>query len=279
MPTILSLSSQVARGLVGQAVNGFVWQRLGFDVTLLPTVVLSNRPDYPHCAGERLSAERLDAMFQALEQNGFLQDIAAIFTGYLPSAEHVSLAARWIERLKADSPGLVYCCDPIFGDEPDGLYVAEEAAASLRDTLVPMADILTPNRFELGWLTGAEIATQDDAVVAARRLGPLVLATSSPCDRPDELANLAVSAGDAWRAVSAFREHVPHGTGDLTAALFLAHYLRGASLQETLALTAGALESVIAASVGRQDLALIAEQDRWASAGPGPVERIPAGGQ
>jgi pyridoxine kinase len=72
---------------------------------------------------------------------------------------------------------------------------------------------------------------------------------------------------------------VPHGTGDLTAALFLAHYLRGASLQETLALTAGALESVIAASVGREELALIAEQARWASAGPASVERIPAGGQ
>ncbi|HKJ61604.1 MAG TPA: pyridoxal kinase, partial [Hyphomicrobiales bacterium] len=138
MPTILSLSSQVARGLVGQAVSGFVWQRLGFDVTMLPTVILSNRPDYPHCAGERLGAEQLDAMLQALEANGFLQDVTAIFTGYLPGAEHVSLAARWIGRLKSERPGIVYCCDPIFGDEPGGLYIAEEAAVSLRDTLVPM---------------------------------------------------------------------------------------------------------------------------------------------
>jgi pyridoxine kinase len=279
MPTILSLSSQVARGLVGQTVSGFVWQRLGFDVALLPTVILSNRPDYPHVAGERLSAERLDAMFEALARNGFLADVSAIFTGYLPSAEHVMLAARWVERLKADRPAIVFCCDPIFGDEPGGLYIAEEAAAALRDRLVPMADILTPNRFELGWLTGGVIATQDDAVTAARRLGPLVLATSAPCDNPGEIANLAVSPDEIWQARGSLRQHVPHGTGDLTAALFLAHHLRGSPLPDTLALTAGALEIVIAASVGRDDLALIAEQDRWANAGPSRVERIPAGGR
>lgn len=274
MPTILSLSSQVARGLVGHAVNGFVWQRLGFDVTMLPTVILSNRPDYPHCAGERLSAERLDAMFRALERNGFLRDINAIFTGYLPSAEHVSFAARWIGRLKSDHPGIVYCCDPIFGDEPDGLYIPEEAARALAETLVPVADVLTPNRYELGWLAGREIATQDDAIAAARSLGPLVLATSSPCNAPGKLANLAVSQGKVLRALSAFREDVPHGTGDLTAALFLAHYLHSRSVKDALALTVGALESVIAASIGREDLALIAGQDRWTAPAAWPVEHL-----
>lgn len=279
MPRILSLSSQVAHGLVGQAVNGFVWQRLGFDVTMLPTVILSNRPDYPHCAGERLSVERLDAMFRALEQNGFLGDISAIFTGYLPSAEHISLAAHWIGRLKSEQPRIVYCCDPIAGDEPGGLYIAEDAATALRDMLVPMADILTPNRFELGWLAGREIATRQDAIAAARRLCPLVLATSAPCEYPGELANLTVSANEIWQAKTALRENIPHGTGDLAAALFLAHYLRKpTSLQDTLALTAGALEAVIAGSIGREELALAAEQDLWSSPGIWPVERVTADG-
>ena len=274
MPTLLSLSSQVARGLVGQAVNGFVWQRLGFDVTMLPTVILSNRPDYPHCAGERLSAEQLDAMLQALDRNGFLEDISAIFTGYLPSAEHVSLVARWIGQLKSDKPNMIYCCDPIFGDEPGGLYIAEEAAAALRDRLVPLADILTPNRFELGWLSERKNETQNDAIAAARRLGPLVLATSSPCENARELANLAISADEAWQARAALRENVPRGTGDLTAALFLAHHMRKNTLQDTLAMTAGALEAVIAASIGREELALIASQDHWTMPEIWPVERI-----
>ncbi|MBX2805634.1 MAG: pyridoxal kinase [Hyphomicrobiales bacterium] len=274
MPAILSLSSQVARGLVGHAVNGFVWQRLGFDVTLLPTVILSNRPDYPHYSGEAVRAEQLDAMLGALQANGFLRDVSAIFTGYLPSASHVALARTWIGRLKSERPDIVYCCDPIFGDEPHGLYVAEEAASALRDELVPIADIVTPNRFELGWLTGHEIKVKADAVAAARGLGPLVLATSAPCDEPGYLANIAVNEQEAWAAISAFRKHVPHGTGDLAAALFLARHLRGNSVRDTLALTAGALETVIDASVGRADLALISQQEQWVNASASPVRLI-----
>ncbi len=274
MPLILSLSSQVARGHVGNSASGFVWQRLGFEVIALPTVVLSNRPDYSHCAGESLSAARLDAMLGALDANGFLDGLDAVFTGYLPGAEHFWLAARWVDRLKARHPGLLYCCDPILGDEPDGLYIAEPAAAALRDELVPRAGILTPNAFELGWLSGRRIDTAEDAITAARALAGVVLATSAPGGEPDALANIAVSGSGAWRAVSARRRDVPHGTGDLIAALFLAHMMRGHDLSGALALAAGGLEAVVEASAGRDELALVATQNEWADAAPWPVKPL-----
>lgn len=274
MPTILSLSSQVARGHVGHSAGQFVWQRLGMDVIALPTIILSNRPDCEACAGERLSPEFLERMIAALAANGWLGGVDAVFTGYLPSREHVALAARLIGRLKGENPSILYCCDPILGDEPGGLYVAEDAANALRETLLPLADLVTPNRFELGWLTGRHIQTRLDAVEAAKALGTMVLATSSPGDAANELVNLLVDRDRQWQAVVHARDGVPHGTGDFLAALFLANLLRRRSPPEALAYAIGGIESVITASNGRDELNIIGSQDDWAGAQPWPV--IPA---
>ncbi len=271
MPVILSLSSQVAHGHVGHSATVFIWQRLGIEVIALPTILLSNRPDYPHRAGERIAPEFLEKMLEAIETNGWLGGVDAVFTGYLPSSEHVSFAARLVRKLKARTPELLYCCDPILGDEPGGLYIAEEAAQAMRDELLPLTDLLTPNRFELGWLTGVSVASRADAVAAAAGLGRMVLATSGPGDRDGDLVNLLTADGQAWEAVVARREAVPHGTGDVMAALFLAQILRLQPAASALALTTGGLEAIIEASEGREELDLVGSQDLWAVPPPWPV--------
>ncbi len=277
MPTILSLSSQVARGHVGHSAAVFAWQRLGIDVVPLPTILLSNRPDHPHRAAERVRPAFLREMIAALDANGWLGEIDAVFTGYLPSAEHVALAAGLVGRLKAAKPDLLYGCDPILGDEPGGLYIAEEAAIALRDTLMPLADLVTPNRFELGWLAGEDVRSVQDAACAARHLArPMVLATSAPATSGDELTNLLVEGGRAWGAVVTRRAAVPHGTGDLLAALFFGHLLRSRPAAEALALATAGIEAVIEASDGREELNLIASQDSWALPGPWPVTPLDA---
>jgi len=268
MPTILSLSSQVARGHVGHSANVFVWQRLGLNVIALPTIILSNRPDYPHRAGERIRAELLGEMIEAIAANGWLGGIDAVFTGYLPSPAHVDLAEQTVRRLKTTRGDLLYCCDPILGDEPGGLYVAEEAARALRARLLPCADILTPNRFELGWLSGLRIGDRADALTAARDLGCTVLATSSPGETADTLVNLLVNSQGAWQAAVNLRDAVPHGTGDLVASLFLGHLLRSASPPDALALATGGIEAAIEASESEDELNLIGSQEAWANAGP-----------
>jgi pyridoxine kinase len=277
MPTILSLSSQVARGHVGHSAAVFAWQRLGIEVVALPTILLSNRPDHPHRAAERVRPAFLSQMIDALDANGWLGEIDAVFTGYLPSAEHVALAAALVLRLKAGKPGLLYGCDPILGDEPGGLYIAEDAANALRETLVPLADLVTPNRFELGWLSGESVGSLEDVVDAAQRLErPVVLATSAPAASGNELTNLLVEGGRAWGAVVARRETVPHGTGDLVAALFFGHLLRSRPALEALALATAGIEAVIEASEGREELNLIASQESWALPGPWPVTPLDA---
>jgi pyridoxine kinase len=275
MPTILSVSSQVARGHVGHSAGLFVWQRLGMDVIALPTIILSNRPDCEAWAGERLSPELLERMVAALAANGWLGDIDAVFTGYLPSREHVGVAARLTGRLKTENPELFYCCDPILGDEPGGLYVAGDAANALRDSLLPLADLVTPNRFELGWLTGRRIGTSADAIEAAHALGTMVLATSSPGGEANELVNLLVDGDRQWQAVVHSRDAVPHGTGDFLAALFLARLLRSRTPLDALARAIGSVETLISASLGRDELDLIGSQDEWVDAKPWPVTAGP----
>jgi pyridoxine kinase len=273
MPKILSFSSQVAHGHVGHSAGVFAWQRLGIEVVALPTVVLSNRPDYPNVAGLRIEPERLAAMLASLDSNGMLDGLDAVFTGYMPSAEHVALVAEWAEKLRRRQSGLRIMCDPILGDEPGGLYIAPEAAEALRDRLVPLADIVKPNRFELEWLRGTQAASIAEALQAAWELAPMVLVTSGT-EVLGKLSNLLVCRDSAWVAEVIRRDDVPHGSGDLMGALFLGHLVRGAPPNEALALATAGVEAVVEESLDSGELRLVATQEAWADPAPWPLEQV-----
>jgi pyridoxine kinase len=273
MPKILSFSSQVAHGHVGHSAGVFAWQRLGIEIVALPTVILSNRPDYPRVAGLRIEPESLADMLASLDANGMLEGLDAVFTGYMPSAEHVALVAEWVEKLRARQPGLRVMCDPILGDEPGGLYIAPEAANALRDRLVPLADIVKPNRFELGWLRGGRADSIADALQAAWDLAPMTLVTSG-AELVGKLNNLLVCRDGAWVTEVTRRDMVPHGSGDLMGALFLGHLVRGAGPAEALALATAGVEAVVEASFEASELRLVENQDGWADPAPWPLEQV-----
>lgn len=282
MATVLALSSSVARGHVGLQALVPVMQRLGHEVIALPTVMLSNHPGHAASAGFRVPADTLDRMLAALLDNGWLGDIAAVVTGYLPSAAHVAFAARMIEAVSArarERP--LYFCDPVLGDLPHGLYIEEEAAAEIRAMLIPLADAITPNAFELGWLSGAgEIASPVLAVQAARTLtAPNVLATSVPDG--ERLANVLVGPEGARFCAVARRQNVPHGTGDVLTAQIAARSIgpsRRDGLSDALARhlgeTVAATDMIIDNSAGLDELALIATADLWERPAPLPVTKI-----
>jgi pyridoxine kinase len=263
---VLSISSQVVYGHVGNSTAAFVLQRMGHEVLALPTVLLSNRPGYGAIAGEPLDPARLDALLEAASRNGWLASVDAVLTGYMPTAGHVALCERWIKAL---GPDALYLCDPIIGDEPHGVYVREEAGHAIRERLVPLADVLTPNLFELGWLTGMPVADAAGAIAAASSLGrPDVIVTSAPGPAPDLLANLLVGRADAAACVCPRETVHARGTGDFFAALFLAHRLNGLPSGTALQAASAAMGLVLAASVGRGELALIETQDDWAQPPP-----------
>jgi pyridoxine kinase len=278
MAKVLSISSQVVYGHVGNSTACFVLQRMGHEVLSLPTVLLSNRPGYQALAGDRTDPARIDAMLEAALANGWLGDIDAILTGYIPAAEHAALCERWITRIKGLRPEAVYLCDPITGDEPAGIYIQEAAARAIREQLVPLADILTPNRFELGWLSSRPVPDAATVVTAARALArPAVIVTSAPAGAQDRIANILVEGSETAATVSARETVQAHGTGDFFAAHFLAHRLAGSSNRDALRASGAAMTMILAASEGRSELALIETQALWADTGlpPAPLVSLP----
>ena len=271
MSTILAISSYVVRGHIGlgavvPALNG-----LGYDVTALPTVLYSSHPGHRHHACHDVSAKTLANMLDALNAQGGFGETPAILTGYLPHADHVAVAARAVRRVKALNPDAIYLCDPVLGDDPKGLYLDRSAASAVRDTLVPIADILKPNRFELEWLTDQGIGSVRDAISAANTLEvPTVLVTSLP-DVENRLANLLISDGTCWSASVPLLAHVPHGTGDMMGALTLAYRLKGFPMPEVLSRSTASINAVVRCSAGLDELALAANLDAWLD----PAEPIP----
>ena len=261
MARVLALSSHVVRGSIGLQAIGSALRGLGHEVWALPTILLSNHPGHRSSGGVATPVDRIDVMIDALEANGWLGEIDAVITGYLPSVAHVAAAVRALQSVKIARPDMMFLCDPVLGDDPKGLYIAADTAAALRDRLVPLADILTPNRFELAWLTGRTIASPADAIAAAGKLkaGQLkagtVIATSVPAT-PGNIANICVTQTEPLSVEVPRLDHVPHGTGDYLSGLYLGHVLGGASADAALRSATSGVAAAIAASAGRDELLL-----------------------
>ena len=277
MATVLSISSQVARGHVGLSATRFALERLGHEVWDLPTILLSNHPGYARFAGEAVDAMAMARMLGALQDNGWLSQVDGVLTGYMPSAAHVVVAAELIGWVRSHAPEALVLCDPALGDDPKGIYIDIVAAEAIRSELLPLSDIASPNRFELEWLTGHAIANESEALVAAAVLGqPHLLATSIPGPAPDRLLNLHVGLDTASKTDVERRQKAPHGTGDLMAALFFGHVLDGRDSAQSLALATAGIEAVLAASVGADELRLVQTQIDWAAPAPWPVLEVDA---
>jgi pyridoxine kinase len=258
MSTILAISSQVARGHVGLSAAVPALQALGHSVIALPTVMLSNHPGHGQVAGQRIDPALLRQMLATLDGHGWLRGVNAVLSGYLPTAEHVAVVAKAVALVRGHTPAATYYCDPVLGDDPKGLYIAEEAARAIAATLVPIADVTFPNRFELEWLSGETVSDAASARIAAAMLGPAwTVATSIPHEGA-RLATIAIGPEQAWLSAVARQDNVPNGTGDLFAALFAGYRLGGRSMEQALGVAIAAVERAICASRGHDELQLVA---------------------
>lgn len=223
-PSIIVVNSLVARGSVGGRAAVFALERLGFPVWQVPTVLLPWHPGQGE--GTRIVPE--PAAFRAfvgdLAKSPKLAEVAAVLTGYVGDVSEVAAIVVLIQALNRTNPNALYLCDPVLGDA-GRLYVPEPAAAAIRDKLMPLAEMLTPNRFELGFLTGQELPDNDALIAAARSLGVAEVLVTSAFAAPGETANLLVTAPDTCIATHPAVANPPNGTGDLLAALYLGHRL------------------------------------------------------
>lgn len=273
---VLSIQSHVVYGHVGNAAAAFPLERLGHTVWRLNTVQFSNHKGYGDWQGEGVPAAQLANLVDGLEARGALAACDAVLSGYVGSAAVGGVIADAVRRVKRANPAALYLCDPVMGDELPGLYVDAGTAAFLRDDALGLADIVTPNRFELEQLCGHPAADLAAIVAGARTLvarGPhtvLVTSVPQPVADPAEagqetIAMVAVTATAAWRLATPYlvMEPMPNGAGDAVAALFLGHLLRGRDTPAALGAAAAAVFAVLRATqdAGTRELQLIAAQD------------------
>ena len=260
---ILSIQSDVVYGHVGNGAARFALQRLGFEVWALPTILLSNHPGHKKFRGDVTAAQTLRALLAGLAENSWLKNCAAVLSGYLGGADQTEIVAEAVTQVKSANPEAIYLCDPVFGDD-GGAYARPGVAEAIARRLIPLADIIAPNRFELASLTARRIENAVDAVAAARTLGGReILVTSIPFGLTD-IGTLVVTPEGATATKAPKLPDVPNGTGDLLSALYLAARLNGLSPVSALGTASSATHAAIVASVAARadELALIAVQDQ-----------------
>ncbi len=268
---IVSIQSAVAYGHVGNSAAVFPLQRLGFDVWPVDTVQFSNHPGYGRWRGKILDPGHVREVVHGLDEAGVLSACDGALTGYLGDADTGEAALLAIERVRAGEPGSVVLCDPVMGDDGTGIYVRPGIPEFLAARLVPAADIVTPNRFELGLLTGQPVATPTECAAAARAVlarGPRAAMVTS-VDGADSILCLAVTADGAWGVRTPRLPFDPpvNGAGDALAAMILAHTLRGKEAPDALSLAVSSLYGVLEKGLrlGRRELALVVAQDEIAA--------------
>lgn len=235
MPQVISIQSQVVHGHVGNSAAVYPMQASGLDVAAVPTALLSNHPHYPSTYGRILDAGLLADLLRGVEDRGLVESAAVLLTGWLGSEENADVVAGFIARARARNPGLRVVCDPVMGDDDLGIFVDPALVEMFRDRLVPLADIITPNQFELELLAGSPARGAPDLVAAlsAIRL-PGQAAAVTGCRLEDtpagQIETLAFADGHLSRSAVERVPIRPCGTGDLFTALLVAGICAGANL-------------------------------------------------
>jgi pyridoxine kinase len=230
-------------------------------------VHFSNYTGYGQWRGSVFAAGDVAAVIRGIEERGVLGSCDAVLSGYMGDASLGEVITGAVDRVKELNPKAVYLCDPVMGNAGRGFFVRPGIPEFIREVAVPAADVITPNQFELEFLTGVEVRNPDDALEAAekaRESGPeTVLTTSLRRRDADTIEMLAVSGEGAWLVETPLLALEVNGAGDATAALFLAHLLRGAPLSEALSMTASAVYAVLEEThrTGSKEIRLIAAQE------------------
>jgi len=266
---VLSIQSAVAHGHVGNSAAVFPLQRLGIDVLPVNTVLFSNHTGYGTWRGPLISPDDVHQVILGIEEIGMLPGIDVVLSGYQGGEGIADVILDAVQRVKAANPSAVYACDPVMGNAMTGTVVAPAIPELMRDRVVPAADIVMPNQYELGLLTGTQPRTLDETLHSIDLLidrGPttvLVTSVRDPEADDDEIGMIASNASETWIARTPLLPGDVSGSGDVSAALFTAHLLATGSLRDALATTTSSIFDLLDATfaAGSRDLLLVERQE------------------
>ncbi len=269
---ILSIQSHVAYGHVGNASAVFPLQRLGAEVWAVNTVQFSNHTGYGAWRGQVFGADLIRDCVQGIAERGVLAGCDAVLSGYMGDAAIGEAILDASRQVKAANPAALWCCDPVIGDVGRGIFVRPGIPEFMRDRALPAADIATPNRFELEWLTGmavTDLAAAKAAIAALQARGPrCVLLTSLEAGAgPGEIGMMAAEGGRFHHLTTPLLPLSVNGAGDAIAALFLFHRLRSGDAAQALEAAASSVFGVLqrTAEARSREILTVAAQEEFVS--------------
>ena len=253
---ILSIQSHVVYGYAGNTAAVFPMQRLGHEVWAINTVEFSNHTGYGSWRGTVLGGQLAGELVLGLEERGALSRCQAVLSGYLGDAAVGRAITEAVSRVRSASPQALYCCDPVMGDVGRGFYVKPDIPDIFRNELVPLADIITPNQFELEALTGLDTSTIDGALRAIDMIheqGPGIVLVTSYRGGGNDAGNIGMLACDRSGAYLASTPELAigagmAGSGDITASVFLSRYLETGDVKKALELCTASVFGIVQAS-------------------------------
>jgi len=270
---ILSVQSWVSYGHVGNASAVFPLQRLGADVWAVNTVQFSNHTGYGSWTGDVYSGAQITALVDGIEQRGVFPSCDAVLSGYMGNAGIGTAIIDAVARVKTANPKALYCCDPVIGDDGTGIYVRPGIDVYLRDIALRMADIATPNRFELEHLTSLPTTTLAEAkaaIIALQAMGPRTVMVTSlrTAETPDGHIDMLAAEDGVFHLLRTPTLPLDvNGAGDAIAALFLFHRLQSGSAATALAKAGSSIYGLLrrTAEAGSREILTVAAQDEFVS--------------
>lgn len=267
--SLLSIQSHVAYGHVGNSAAVFPMQRLGVEVWPVHTVQFSNHPGYGDWQGQAFDAATIRDIVAGIAQRGVLGECAGVLSGYMGGADIGAAILDTVTAVKDANPAAQYCCDPVIGDVGRGIFVRDGIPEFMKDQAVPAADIITPNQFELDYLSGRGSATLADArgaIDAVHALGPRAILVTSLHTRetpPEAIDMVASDETGCYRLRTPRLPLAVNGAGDAIAALFFVHYLRGGDIERALSAAGSSIFGVLArtAESGSREIQVVAAQN------------------
>ena len=247
---ILSIQSHVVYGYAGNTAAVFPMQRFGREVWAINTVEFSNHTGYGTWRGYVLGGEHVRDLAVGLEERGVLGGCEAVLSGYLGEAAVGRAITDTVQKVRSAAPGVLYCCDPVMGDVGRGFYVKPDIPGIFKNELLPLADIITPNQFELEALTGLDIKDINQARLAIDMIhakGPGIVLVTSYSNDGQEIGMLA---SDKSGIYSIRTPELPigigmAGSGDIVSSVFLSRYLETGDLRKTLELCTASIFGII----------------------------------
>lgn len=271
--SIISIQSQVVYGHVGNSAAVLPMQAHGLNVAAVPTTLLSNNPHFETMRGRVLESELVGDLLRGVEERGLIETSRYIVSGYLGSQANGDVVAAFVERARQINPDIKYICDPVMGDTNLGIFVADQVVECIVERLVPLADLLTPNQFELGLIAQTDTTSWSAleaaaAQVQAIRGAKLVVTGCSLADTPEgSLENIVFDCTARTRLTSQRLPIVPVGTGDLFTGLLTAKLTRGNTLVEAARSAAAIVSEVLKRTMeeGEHDMQLASVIDALSS--------------